>query len=320
MTAPAPPPDPGLSAQMAQYAAIIAAEQGVRAAALSSIEQFLDLARIGVLGSDPGAPPSLTGWPSLDQWIRILTRILLPAIESVWEKRWAQGARGTVDDAQARAAYMTNVSSRLRDWPADAFEDIRGELLAAQDAGESIPQMRQRIGYAFGIDALTRDAEQRIAELRRRLETATGPTADRLRADIRALVETRDASNRRWWWRADRIARTETIGAYNAAAYTGGATYASVTGEARWAQWLATVTDTLTRASHYAAHLQVQAIGDPFSVGGGTLRFPGDPQGPAHEVINCRCVVLILTADEVPAQRRAYARHLAALEAAQAAA
>lgn len=322
MTAPVPPPDPGLSTQMAAYAAIIAAENGVRAAALSAIEEFLQLARYGVLGSDSdrGAPPTMTGWPTLDEWVRILAAILLPAIEAVWQRRFDAGASGTVDDATPRAAYMTNVASRLRDWPRDAFEDIRGELLAAQDAGESIPQMRDRIGYAFGIDALTRDAEARLAEARRQLASAEArgdtATADHLRGQIRALVNTRDASNRRWWWRAERIARTETIGAYNAAAYTAGAAMASVTGTQRWAQWIATTTDARTRPTHLAAHLQVQALGEPFSVGVTTLRFPGDPSGPANEVINCRCTVIVLDADEVPAQQAAYERHLARITAA----
>jgi hypothetical protein len=30
---------------------------------------------------------------------------------------------------------------------------------------------------------------------------------------------------------------------------------------------------------------------EPFTVGGASLMYPGDPAGPAEEVINCRCCV-----------------------------
>lgn len=50
-------------------------------------------------------------------------------------------------------------------------------------------------------------------------------------------------------------------------------------------QWLTTL-DTRTRSSHGAVDGEIQDVNNTFSNG---LMFPGDPNGGAEEVINCRC-------------------------------
>lgn len=50
--------------------------------------------------------------------------------------------------------------------------------------------------------------------------------------------------------------------------------------------------DGKTRPSHHAADGTEQRISESFIIGGYSLRFPGDPLGPAHEVINCRCSLM----------------------------
>ena len=52
-------------------------------------------------------------------------------------------------------------------------------------------------------------------------------------------------------------------------------------------QWDATL-DAKTRPSHQRVDGEIRELDETFSNG---LRFPGDPQGPAAEVINCRCVL-----------------------------
>lgn len=54
-------------------------------------------------------------------------------------------------------------------------------------------------------------------------------------------------------------------------------------------EWVA-VSDERTRIDHQAANGQTVGINESFLVGGQSLRFPGDPNGSAGNVINCRCV------------------------------
>lgn len=80
------------------------------------------------------------------------------------------------------------------------------------------------------------------------------------------------------------IARTEVISASNA-----GSRYAAKqTGLQLEKEWVATA-DKRTRKSHKKADGQRRGIDEPYEVGGHKLMYPGDPSGPAEEVIQCRC-------------------------------
>lgn len=56
--------------------------------------------------------------------------------------------------------------------------------------------------------------------------------------------------------------------------------------------------DGRTRPSHSEADGQRVPLGTPYTVGGALLERPGDPFGPAEEVVNCRCVELLVGPDE----------------------
>jgi hypothetical protein len=58
----------------------------------------------------------------------------------------------------------------------------------------------------------------------------------------------------------------------------------------QFTQWLHSGLTDHARISHQAAHLQIREMGEPFDIGGVPMMFPGDPEAPADEVINCRCV------------------------------
>lgn len=98
-------------------------------------------------------------------------------------------------------------------------------------------------------------------------------------------------------WQARRIARTETIGASNAGTWNGASAYSDVTGEVMFKQWFATM-DARVRADHAKAHHQVVPLDTDFTVGGFLMAYPASPDGPAREVCNCRCAMLILNARE----------------------
>lgn len=96
----------------------------------------------------------------------------------------------------------------------------------------------------------------------------------------------------RWPHRAVTVARTETMAAVGAATYFGAIQDAERRGDpAPFKSWLATE-DVRTRPTHREADGQRTLLTSPFIVGGASLQYPGDPTGPAQEVISCRCVLL----------------------------
>jgi uncharacterized protein with gpF-like domain len=90
--------------------------------------------------------------------------------------------------------------------------------------------------------------------------------------------------------RARRIARTETVGAQNAALLA----MAEEDGREVRKQWVA-VEDARTRPTHAAADGQTVGPGQPFTVGGEKLMHPGDPNGSPGNIIHCRCSMLLTT-------------------------
>lgn len=83
---------------------------------------------------------------------------------------------------------------------------------------------------------------------------------------------------------AARIARTEV----HTAASKGADEAARSTGLAMVKEW-ASAEDGRTRLSHAIADGQLVELNEAFIVGGSRLMIPGDPAGPAREIINCRC-------------------------------
>ncbi len=90
--------------------------------------------------------------------------------------------------------------------------------------------------------------------------------------------------------RAMTIARTETHKAANVSQYT----------RAEWAaneaeldvevEWIAT-NDSRVRDNHKHANGQTRPMGQPFNVGGESMKYPSDPTASAENTINCRCVL-----------------------------
>ena len=84
------------------------------------------------------------------------------------------------------------------------------------------------------------------------------------------------------YW-VQRIARTETARVAGVSRFEG-ARELGLTHKA----WDA-AGDQRTRQTHIDADGQIRYIDEPFSVGGADLQYPGDAEGPAKEVIFCRC-------------------------------
>lgn len=88
-------------------------------------------------------------------------------------------------------------------------------------------------------------------------------------------------------WQAARIARTEM----HTASTIGSDAAARSTGLDMIKEWMA-AEDARTRKSHSSADGQEVPLDEAFQVGASRLMVPGDPNGAAKEIINCRCAVL----------------------------
>jgi len=98
--------------------------------------------------------------------------------------------------------------------------------------------------------------------------------SDRIRAEFNDIGRARGRT----------IAMTETSAAYGHARED-----AMNQAGVQYKQWLTSGNDNV-RPAHEEANGQVVGVDEPFSVGGEELRYPGDPDGSAGNVINCHCV------------------------------
>ena len=98
-------------------------------------------------------------------------------------------------------------------------------------------------------------------------------------------------SPRFYKYQAERIARTETTAAANYGAIQSGA----VSGYEMQKRWISAL-DKRTRDPHGSTNGQKVGEKEPFIVGGEQLLYPGDPNGSAGNVINCRCTVAVIPA------------------------
>lgn len=115
--------------------------------------------------------------------------------------------------------------------------NVLGEIKKAQEAGESIPQIQERLDTVF-----------------------TGMKD----------------------YETERIARTETIKSSNAGRFE-----AYVEAGVPKKVWLGR-DDGRERDSHQHLNYEIKPLMEKFSNG---LMYPGDPDGEASEVINCRCAI-----------------------------
>jgi SPP1 gp7 family putative phage head morphogenesis protein len=94
------------------------------------------------------------------------------------------------------------------------------------------------------------------------------------------VMEARGNDNK---YGAERIARTETAGAYNAGHHE-----ATMQDPLSWgSEWITTIDDR-TRETHEGLDGERRQKGERFSNG---LMYPGESSGEAEEVINCRCTI-----------------------------
>lgn len=304
--------DPALTSRAVRASALLArAERAVRDALADAMTDYLDEVTDLVIGRDyrvprqlvaAATPPDLDRFPPDDVWTGYVQRHVTPVTAKVFGEAFASVAgRSVLSSQAARQSYMREVHDRLTwaGWPREVFEEMRYELLEGLRNGESVNQLRDRLGAVSHIDAYSRPVRADINHWRTVRDDPASSAQERAQArrELSALWPRLDDADTAWHYFARRVARTETIAAVNGGQYAGAAARQDATGEAAFKQWLATG-DARTRDSHVAANGQVRALVDPFLVGGAALQHPGEAGGPASEVINCRCTLLYLDESE----------------------
>ena len=160
---------------------------------------------------------------------------------------------------------------------------------------------------------LTPRQQEAVANYRRLLEAGSREALDRelrdARSDRSLLAAIRNKKplkpeqiesmveryrNRYLSYRAKVIAQTESLRGTNTALQ---ATFQAAVADGTFAAadlvrtWF-TASDERVRSSHAYMHGQERGLDQPFLSGAGNyLMHPGDPDAPAEDVVNCRCVV-----------------------------
>ena len=223
-------------------------------------------------------------WAELSGWLVLASRAVLhtavpdPAALFATSPQWAAAVdrviRGPIRDAIGRA-YRSLLGEGyrfdFRPAVAEHLATVSNRMVRTLDSTFDLVARQVAVGASLGESAV--EIADRIDEV---------------------LSSTRTA---RWANRATVVARTETMGALNAGRQDAFAAVAEELGTPFEQMWVATI-DARTRVTHANADGQRVSLGQPFIVGEAPLRFPGDPLGPAKEVIQCRCTTILLAPGE----------------------
>lgn len=198
-----------------------------------------------------------------DRWNAVVDERLIPMVAGVYEA----GALSTfISWASASDRRIATMTERL----AGDFTEVVPQAAVDYMQGSAVNRLRGigQQGWALVREAVVRGLND-------------GDDIDTIAAATRDAIDVSTT-------RARTIARTETIGAANAGSIRGARALAPHGGP-QWKEWLATK-DSRTRPSHVDADGQVVRLDDTFTVGGARMDRPGD--GPAAEVVNCRCTIV----------------------------
>lgn len=241
------------------------------------------------------------GW-----WDTAIDEHLAAQVRAVWRTGFFDTSDGN-PAGDAMADYLAQVKDRLSRTatptiPEQAFDKARTVLAQELSNGRGLREVSQRLAAEFGWDQPAEFWRGRLADLDATIDSILDPlgapgdaareTARRSDPVVRALqgqraeaVKQIDRVQSTWQIRAERIARTESVGSYNA-----GALEALIEEDAGVKRWVATASGR-TRDTHLAADGQCVPVRDAFTVGGASMMMPGDPSAPAREVVNCRAVL-----------------------------
>jgi SPP1 gp7 family putative phage head morphogenesis protein len=196
----------------------------------------------------------------------------------------------SIRDTNAEAVKMvnselTNVFKENWNFQADQISGVSPVL--NKDALKAILSGEVNPFKKLAIDEL-KDRALIESRLTRELTNGilTGESIPQIAGRIRGVVETNLSDS-------VRIARTETTKVEAAARFEVGKE-AQKMGFKVYKRWIATE-DERTRPWHREADGQEVPLDEPFIVGGEKLMYPGDENGSAGNVVNCRCTMITIS-------------------------
>lgn len=265
-------PQPWLPQKFQAFSAIVAAEAQLFRKIMDLLDKWATKLRSAVFGSTWAAKPIVPGAGP--------THVDPLGVRST--TGWFAGQLNDEVLVEVREIF---------DWASDDVADPEPNgLYRAQQA---VTAAKNRL---VGIpDSVFRDVQARTFKA-----TTEGWSIDELAAQVDAVLA--EAGAERWRNRARTIARTEAVAAYNGGTYSGFLSYAGQLGGSWEKVWLETH-DHRTRDTHREG---VQGFGGQrvpltamFRHGEIEMLYPGWPEGPPDETINCRCSILLAREGEI---------------------
>ena len=206
---------------------------------------------------------------------------------------------------QYQDALKTQISSVLDNMQVEEFQTVSEYLKTCYEdgfVGTLYDLQGQGIPLAFPLDQEAMvTAVQLDSKISKGLYTRLGEDVSVLKKKITAQVSRGIATGMTWKQVANQLAGYTKIGYNNAVRIARteghriqnqGAMNACHNAKEKGAdvvkQWDSTL-DAKTRDSHVMVDGEIRELDEPFSNG---LMFPGDPDGGAAEVCNCRCALL----------------------------
>lgn len=254
--------DPWMPRRLAAQAEARVGERTVYDDYLARLSRWLVDTRRAVLRSSVVDPDAV--WSMFLAWVDSVTDFVHTTVADLvgTAYRKALGPNYPYSQRPHVTAYLAEAQNRLLNVPNQTYDRIVGQIAEGAGMGESMDAIQRRVQEVFSL---------------------TGTPY--------------------WPNRAVVVARTETMGALNAGRSGAFQAVAQELGDPFEQGWLATH-DQRTRATHKAADIgtpitgQRVPVGTPFLVGGFWLDQPGDPKGPAKEVLQCRCTTVLLRPGE----------------------
>lgn len=246
--------DPWVTQRMADYTDIRRAENALYPAVREAVGEYIQAVSTAVLGHTTASAG----------YVRFQEDDPPDLGAFPDDSVWAQLVTGRI--APAIRTIFTRAWRRVT-----GTEERAGD--AADDHTEGLAQRLAGFPRAVWdrLRALVADGRER------------GESPAQLRARVEELMTLEE-----WEGQTLTMTRTATMTALNAGALAGAVDEQQRTGQQWTKRWQSTL-DARVRDTHRDADAQLRPLYEPFTVGGHALQFPGDPQAPPSEVINCRC-------------------------------